>query len=307
MATSIAQRALESTPAVHGARARAWRPFPRDVADLLCIEEPTADMQPRIHGRFAVTLVAAPAVVRAESSKSIVADRNWMLLVPAWQLYALRAQGGASHGAVTLLPGSSHLEGLDLADGPALVTDIDLGAQVAALVAQLRRPVRSVECVNTIRSLLERLVAVAAPVAAARHGPAATPLAPVRDYLRAHPGEQVSVAKLASMSGVTESHLIRAFHRDFGLPPHAYHLRLRLAAASELLSTGVSVSTTAHECGFADQSHLSRKFKEVYGITPATWATSVSDMPRDRGRVRAESTAGEATRVHFTLPRAARR
>ena len=31
----------------------------------------------------------------------------------------------------------------------------------------------------------------------------------------------------------------------------------------------------ANECGFADQSHLSRKFKEVYGLTPGAWRTAV--------------------------------
>jgi AraC-like DNA-binding protein len=283
MATSIAQRAIDSTPLTSAARTRAWRPFPRDVADLVCIEEPTADLQPRIHGRFAVTLVGAPAVVRTESSKSTVADRNGIVLVPPWQLYALRAQSGASRGAVTLLPGPSHLEGLDLPDRPALVIDLELGAQVAALVAQLRRPVRSLECANTIRPLLARLVASGTPVSALPRARAATPLASVRDYLRASPGEQVPIAELASMSGLTESHLSRAFHRDFGLPPHAYHMRLRLAAASQLLSSGVSVSTTAYECGFADQSHLSRKFKEVYGLSPAAWAASVADTPRRSG------------------------
>jgi AraC-like DNA-binding protein len=304
LATSIAQRALDSTIPTYAAQARAWRPFPRDVADLLCIEEPTPDLQPRIHGRLAVTLVSAPAVVRAESSKSVVAGRNWILLVPAWQLYSLRAQHGASPGLVTLLPGPSHLEGLDVADRPTLVADIELGTGVAALATQLRRPMRSVECVNTVRSLLERLLASGSPVARPRRGNGATPLASVRDYLRARSGEQVSIAELASMSGLTESHLIRAFHREFGLPPHAYHMRLRLAAASELLSNGVSVSTAAYECGFADQSHLSRQFKEVYGLTPAAWAASAADVPRHRAHVWRKSASGQDEGVRFTLPHA---
>jgi AraC-like DNA-binding protein len=81
----------------------------------------------------------------------------------------------------------------------------------------------------------------------------------------------VHTAALAAISGLTECHLIRSFHLEFGLPPHAYHMRLRLAVAAELLSNGLSVSTVAYEGGFADQSHLSRKFKEVYGLTPAAW------------------------------------
>ena len=97
----------------------------------------------------------------------------------------------------------------------------------------------------------------------------------MRRHLHDHLGELIPTAALAEMIGLTESHFIRAFHLEFGLPPHAYHLRLRLARAVELLSYGLSVATVAGECGFADQSHLSRKFKEVYGLTPGAWRTAV--------------------------------
>ena len=272
MTMAIAHRPLDSVATSGVARARAWRPFPRDAADVLCVDEPAGTVQPRMHGRFALMLVRSPAVVRAESSRSVVADRSSILLVPAWQLYALRALGEAPQGAVTLLLGASHVAGLGAVDRPALVTDAELGARVAALVAQLRRPVRPVECAVMIRPVLERLAVRGTPTAATRPRRAVAPLGPVRDYLRARLGEPVTTAELARLSGLTEWHLIRAFHREYGLPPHAYHTRLRLAAASELLSDGLGVSTAAYECGFADQSHLSRKFKEVYGLTPAAWA-----------------------------------
>lgn len=103
--------------------------------------------------------------------------------------------------------------------------------------------------------------------------PRATPLGPIRDYLQANLGELVSIDALVRLSGLTEFHLIRAFRRQFGLPPHAYHVRLRLARAAELIAAGTTVGHAAHECGFADQSHLSRKFKEVYGTTPLSWAS----------------------------------
>jgi AraC-like DNA-binding protein len=122
------------------------------------------------------------------------------------------------------------------------------------------------------RSLLERLFARSAPLGCARS--CGRSLAPVRRHLQAHLGELIPTGALAEMIGLTESHLIRAFHLEFGLPPHAYHLRLRLAFAVELLSNGLSVATVANQCGFADQSHLSRKFKEVYGLTPAAWGTA---------------------------------
>lgn len=274
MTTAIAPQPLESL-ATHGvARTRVWRPFPRDVADVLCVEESAGSVGPRMHGRFSLTLVPSPSVVRAESSRSVVTDRSSILLVPAWQLHGLRSVTEAQHNVVTLLLGTSHVAGLAAVDRAALVSDAELGAQVTAIVAQLRRPLRPIDCARTIRPVLERLAERATPTAVARAERAATPLGPIRDYLRAHLAQPVTTAELARLSGLTEWHLIRAFHREFGLPPHAYHMRLRLAAASELLVNGLGVSTAAYECGFADQSHLSRKFKEVYALTPAAWAAA---------------------------------
>jgi AraC-like DNA-binding protein len=259
-------------------QARVWRPFPEQVADILCVEDTPGDVAPRTHGRFAITLLRSPAFIRVES-RSVVAGRNRILLIPRLQLHALRVQGGMGPGPVTLLLGASDLEGLGLPERPALVSDADGGEQVAGLVAQLQRPMSSVASVPIIRALLERLVARSTPLRYARSC-RATPLVPVREYLQAHLGEPIPTAVLAPMSGLTECHLIRAFHLEFGLPPHAYHLRLRLAAASELLSQGLSVSTVAYECGFADQSHLSRKFKEVYGLTPAAWGNATAGTRR---------------------------
>ena len=93
------------------------------------------------------------------------------------------------------------------------------------------------------------------------------------------------------MSGLSESYLIRAFHYEFGLPPHAYHLRVRLAAACELLSRGLALASVAYECGFADQSHLSRKFKAVYGVTPAAWAAAATGRSRYDARVSSDDIA----------------
>jgi AraC-like DNA-binding protein len=46
---------------------------------------------------------------------------------------------------------------------------------------------------------------------------------------------------------------------------------VRLARARRLLAEGRSATWVAHECGFADQSHLSRRFKECHGVTPGTF------------------------------------
>jgi AraC-like DNA-binding protein len=258
---------------------RAWRPCQPEVADIICIEEPSNDLPARIHDWFSVTVVRSAAVVRCESSRSLVAARTCVLLVPALQLYSLRAQSRPTRGTATLLIGPSLLKDLEGNDRALVVTDVTLVEQVEALVSQMSRPVASLDWPATMRALLGRLLASGAPVDSLppRQG---TPLGAAREHLRAHAAKPVSIADLADLMGLAESHLIRAFHREFGLPPHAYQMRLRLSAAGELLARGLSVSTVAFECGFADQSHLSRNFKAVYGLTPAAWAGAVVRGPR---------------------------
>ena len=51
----------------------------------------------------------------------------------------------------------------------------------------------------------------------------------------------------------------------------ACHAQVRLARARRRLGEGKSATWVAYECGFADQSHLSRRFKECHGVTPGAF------------------------------------
>ncbi len=278
MSSILAERPLEFLPE-SPSPARAWRPFPHEVVDLLCVEEPGADVRPRMHNRFSIVLIRTPAIIRLESSRSIIAHRNWILLIPERHLYALRTATGLAAGPrrapFILQVGPSNLAAFPAAKRPALVNDAELGERLANLVLQLQRPMHLTDCETEMESIIDRLDASNSVVEFAREGFAMETLMAVRNYLHAHLDEQISTATLSRFSGLTESHLIRAFHREFGLPPHAYHMQLRLAQACDALASGLSVSTVAYECGFADQSHLSRKFKQAYGLTPAAWANAV--------------------------------
>jgi AraC-like DNA-binding protein len=100
-----------------------------------------------------------------------------------------------------------------------------------------------------------------------------------RHYLQARPTQSVTLAELGADAGVTLSHLVRSFSRSIGLPPRSYHLQVRLARARRLLAEGKSATWVAYECGFADQSHLSRRFKECHGITPGAFQTQYLTEP----------------------------
>ncbi|WP_084536071.1 AraC family transcriptional regulator [Nocardia yamanashiensis] len=80
--------------------------------------------------------------------------------------------------------------------------------------------------------------------------------------------ETVTVAELSAASGIPRSRLISAFKAAYGLPPHAYLLRLRANRARRLLLAGGQPAEVAVATGFADQAHLTRICKRYFGITP---------------------------------------
>src|SRR4029453_10102102 len=180
-------------------RSRVWRPFSEQVAHFLCLEDAPGGVAPRIHGRFAIMLFRSPAFVTVESSRSLVAERNHVLLMPRSQLFTSRARGDAGPGPATLLLDASDLEGLAVPERPALVSDAECGAQVAALIGQLQRPVGLVGREPISRSLLERLFARAVPLGRGRSWSGRS-LAPVRQYLHANLRELIPTAALAAHS-----------------------------------------------------------------------------------------------------------
>ncbi|NGN69593.1 AraC family transcriptional regulator [Streptomyces sp. A7024] len=80
--------------------------------------------------------------------------------------------------------------------------------------------------------------------------------------------EPVTVAELSAAAGMPRASLIAAFRKAYGLPPHAYLLRLRANRARRLLLAGQRPAEVAAATGFADQAHLTRVFKRYFGVTP---------------------------------------
>jgi AraC-like DNA-binding protein len=94
----------------------------------------------------------------------------------------------------------------------------------------------------------------------------------VRRHIARRINEAISLDELAALAGLSRFHLLRAFTRHTGLPPHAYQVRLRIESACALLRSGISAAEVATRVGFADQSHLTRHFKRICRVTPGRYA-----------------------------------
>ncbi|HEX7931578.1 MAG TPA: AraC family transcriptional regulator [Paraburkholderia sp.] len=89
------------------------------------------------------------------------------------------------------------------------------------------------------------------------------------------PCAPLTLADLASEAGMSRVQLLRGFAHETGLPPHAYRMQRRVVLARRCIARGTSLADAALAAGFADQSHMTRAFVRLLGVTPANYAAAV--------------------------------
>jgi AraC family transcriptional regulator len=106
-------------------------------------------------------------------------------------------------------------------------------------------------------------------------------------YIEANLASKMGIDDLANVVALSRSHFSRAFKHCVGLSPMEYVLARRVERAKVMISgTREPLAEVALACGFADQAHLNRRFRDIVGISPGRWRRS--NAPVAKGRVSAE-------------------
>jgi AraC family transcriptional regulator len=85
-------------------------------------------------------------------------------------------------------------------------------------------------------------------------------------------GQTLRVSDLGDVVKLSTAHFSRVFKRSFGRGPHAYITQRRIGSAMALMrNSRLSLCDIAMECGFSDQSHFCRTFRQKRGVSPSTW------------------------------------
>jgi AraC family transcriptional regulator len=117
------------------------------------------------------------------------------------------------------------------------------------------------------------------------------------DHIEARLAEPVSLADLASATGLTRMHFAAQFRAATGLPPHEYLLRRRIERAQEMLvGTGMSVVDVALSVGFQTQSHFTSVFRRFVGQPPRAWRQSHGEPTHQNSGSRSSTTSPRCLR-----------
>jgi AraC family transcriptional regulator len=91
----------------------------------------------------------------------------------------------------------------------------------------------------------------------------------VTDYIQDHLHHDLKLVELSAIVQLSPYYFLRLFKQRVGITPHQYILQRRIDKAKYLLQhSDLSVAAIAGQTGFSDQSHLTRCFKRLLGITP---------------------------------------
>jgi AraC-like DNA-binding protein len=149
---------------------------------------------------------------------------------------------------------------------PALLTPPENFGGSSNSIAVHARP--RLDLLRTLRQM--------APPPQARGGLPARTLHRVREHVEAHLGENLDLAALAAVAGISVFHFARQFKQSAGVTPHHYLVTRRIERARQMLAdSDLALSEIALATGFADQSHFARHFRQLTGTTPREFRSSL--------------------------------
>jgi len=94
----------------------------------------------------------------------------------------------------------------------------------------------------------------------------------VIEFIEEHLDQDITLAALAEIAGMGPHYFSELFKQSLGISPHQYVLRRRIERGRKLLhNPGISVLEAAVRSGFSDQSHFTKLFRRIVGVTPTKY------------------------------------
>jgi AraC-like DNA-binding protein len=260
---------------------RFWQPAPETGTDFIAAHLTLGRSMPHLHSEWQFAVAELPTGLTTGAFRRFAARADTVTVVPPLTVHTEGAGSGVGPGwrVLYVAPDLIGRLGRHQTGGPAgpavcfpapVLTNHALAAELGELLHESYEGlVDGPEFMTRALAWLEQVLrghTLALPDA-----PRSSAVERARTLLHSRPTQSLELPEIATVAGTSISHLVRSFSRSVGLPPQRYHVQVRLAHARRLLAEGQAASWVAYECGFADQSHLNRRFKECHGLTPGAF------------------------------------
>ena len=148
---------------------------------------------------------------------------------------------------------------------------------VLSLHKAISQEADAMECeVRFIQTLTQLILRYAnTPSAEPKLGNEKKAIQKARRYIDDHFAEGLSLSSIAEHVALSPYYLIRAFCAEIGMPPYTYLESVRIQHTQKLIDKGKPLAEIAAEVGFSSQSHMTRHFKKIIGVTPGQYARQI--------------------------------
>ena len=262
-----------------------WQTAPLAGLELLSARYIDHRFAPHVHDGYVIGMIMAGAQRYRYRGVEHLAGSGTLVLINPDELHTghkgtedgwLYRAFYPDSGQITSLLAELELPTHQLpAFGATLYRDQDLVNGFCQLHRLLESPATALQQQTVWRELVLSLLQRHAAVPdAGKPGKEHRAVSLAKELLQAQLAAPPSLEALAAAVNLSPFHFARVFRRATGMPPHTWLMQQRIARARALLQSGCLPLEVAMQLGFADQSHLSRQFKQVYGVGPGAYRSA---------------------------------
>ncbi|NEQ47422.1 MAG: helix-turn-helix transcriptional regulator [Leptolyngbya sp. SIOISBB] len=216
------------------------------------------------HGDMLVTPANTPLFVRWEGDENCL-----QIQLPASFLKRVAEETlGKDGNRLTLLPTFQSRQQQLAAIATLVLAEVQQRQPNGALYLDSLANVLAVQ-------LLQNYGTTSAPLPSYDGGLPTYQLNQVLDYIDTGLAGDIKLADLAGLLNMSPFHFGRMFKQSMGISPHQYVIQQRLERAQHLLKqSDRAIIDIALDCGFSSHSHLTKKFRQITGMTPKAFRSS---------------------------------
>ena len=233
-----------------------------DIKEIFTVFSPKGRVA-KIENRksFGLSFCTNGQITYTHNENKIISDKNHAVLLPQGQTYTLYGDKTGSFPVINFTCADTLCDtviSLPVQNTEAYIKDFEKLRSLSLFDSN------RAEMMSIFYHILYRLSAQSSSFKV---------IMPAIKYLESnYQGTNLTNAELAKLCKVSEIYFRRIFTKHYNTTPRQFLINIRISKAKQLLSEGaLKINAVAVKCGFSNQYHFCRVFKEKTGLTPTEY------------------------------------